>query len=119
MADWLRARLPQSVVCASPAQRTQQTAAAWGAPFLTETALSPDALAQDIITWLQVTLTQAPLILVGHQPTLGQVAAGLMTGQHAPWAVKRGAIWWLRQGEPESGGAQWTLRAVLAPSDLA
>lgn len=118
MADWLRARLPTSVVCASPAQRAQQTAAAWGAPFLTEAVLSPEAPAQDLIAWLQVTLSPVPLILVGHQPILGQVAAGLMTGQCAPWVVKKGAIWWLQRRERALGAAQWVLRAVLSPAEL-
>ena len=48
---------------------------------------------------------------MGHQPTLGMTAAGLMTGgdMHA-WNVRKGAIVWIARK-----GRENVLRAALAP----
>ena len=34
-------------------------------------------------------------MVVGHQPTLGQVAALALTGKAADWSIKKGAAWWI------------------------
>jgi phosphohistidine phosphatase len=55
--------------------------------------------------------------VVGHQPTLGHVAALLLSGTPAEWAVKKGAIFWLThrlRGEQ----SQVVLRAALSPELL-
>ncbi len=56
-------------------------------------------------------------MLVGHQPTLGRVAALLMTGQESDWTIRKGAVWWLEIDAP-SGEALARLRALVGP-DLA
>jgi phosphohistidine phosphatase SixA len=33
------------------------------------------------------------VIVVGHQPTLGQLATLLLAGVEADWTIKKGAIW--------------------------
>ena len=57
---------------------------------------------------------QSAALIVGHQPTLGRVAARLLSGQDAEWSVRKGALWWLsahmRNDEPQT-----TLRASLTP----
>ena len=58
-----------------------------------------------------------PVLLIGHQPTLGQVAALLLSGQAQPWAVRKGAVWWLRSRDRE-GSAQVVLHAVMGPDGL-
>ena len=58
-----------------------------------------------------------PVLVVGHQPTLGQVAALVLTGQPLPWAVKKGAVWWLRTRDRE-GDEQVVLQAVQSPDCL-
>jgi phosphohistidine phosphatase len=57
-----------------------------------------------------------PVIVVGHQPTLGQAAAKLMTGASATWAVRKGAIWWLRLRERDGG--EVVLQTVLSPDQV-
>ena len=57
------------------------------------------------------------MLLVGHQPTLGVVAAWLITELPQPWAIKKGAVWWLRDRDRE-GGAQVVLQAAMAPDCL-
>jgi phosphohistidine phosphatase len=54
------------------------------------------------------------VLIVGHQPTLGLLAARLLTGQDQPWSVRKGAVWWLRSRERE-GDEQVVLHAVMPP----
>ena len=55
--------------------------------------------------------------MIGHQPTLGLVAAYLLANQPQPWAIKKGAVWWLRNRDRE-GGAQVVLQTVMGPEFL-
>jgi phosphohistidine phosphatase len=55
--------------------------------------------------------------LVGHQPTLGRLAAWLLAGEPADWTIKKGALWWFssRAGHDD---AQTVLRTVVSPDLL-
>jgi len=57
------------------------------------------------------------VLVVGHQPTLGQIAALLLSGEEQDWTIKKGAVWWIsnrvRQNE-----MQTVLRCALAPDML-
>lgn len=96
MGAWLNQQLPADArILASPAQRTRQTAAALGRKFEIEPRLFTDA---DVDSYLEASAwgsSTETRLLIGHQPTLGQLAALLMCGQPLPWSVKKGAIWWL------------------------
>ena len=41
------------------------------------------------------------VLIVGHQPTLGQLAALLMTGEDYEWDIKKASAWWFSQREAE------------------
>ncbi|MDE2584439.1 MAG: histidine phosphatase family protein [Betaproteobacteria bacterium] len=115
MAAWLRQRLPQDLrILVSPAVRCQQTAQALGLPFETNRQLGPDAPVTDLLAAAGWPDARGAVLIVGHQPTLGHLAALLLSGQEAPWTVKKGAVWWfsnrVRQGE-----SQTVLRAVMPP----
>ena len=85
--------------------------------------------AQRMAEWLNHVLPETtrwpdsrePVLVVGHQPTLGQVAAYLMAGApalHGPaWAIRKGAVWWLRHRERE-GGSEVVLAAVRGADKL-
>lgn len=98
MAGWLNQHLPAHThILASPAVRTRQTAEALGRPFEIDTRLFTDASVSDHLAacgW-QHAQDERTVLIIGHQPTLGQLAAQLMCGQPLPWSVKKGAIWWL------------------------
>jgi phosphohistidine phosphatase len=118
MAAFLRPRLPHDThILVSPARRTQQTAQALTKNFDTETAIAPGASPQAILEatgWLE---GGGCVLIVGHQPSLGEVAALLMTGAPVYWSIKKGAVWWL--GRREREGAQETvLRLAIAPDLL-
>ncbi|MGD9834351.1 MAG: phosphohistidine phosphatase SixA [Piscinibacter sp.] len=118
MADWLNHRIAHSTrVLVSPALRCQQTAKALGRKFRTVEAIAPAASPQALLEAVRWPESSEPVLVVGHQPTLGQVAALLLAGQAQPWSVKKGAAWWLRSRDRE-GSAQVVLHAVMGPDAL-
>lgn len=118
MAEWLNRRLAHSTrVLASPAVRCQQTAAALGRSFKTVATIAPDASIEAVLKAARWPDASEPVLVVGHQPTLGLVAAWLLAEMPQPWAVKKGAVWWLRNRDRE-GGAQVVLHAVVGPDSL-
>jgi phosphohistidine phosphatase len=54
---------------------------------------------------------------VGHQPTLGHVAALLMSGTDMDWSVRKGAVIWI-ENRARGGGEEAVLRAVMTPEML-
>ena len=118
MAAWLNQRLSASTrVLVSPAKRTQQTAQALRRPFKTVDALHPQASVDDLLAAARWPLAKEAVLIVGHQPTLGMLAARLLTGQDLAWSVKKGAVWWLRSRERD-GETQVTMHAVQGPDFL-
>ena len=115
MAEWLNRQLPSSTrVLASPARRAQQTAAALDRRVKTVPALAPDGSVEALLHAVRWPDSREPVLVVGHQPTLGLAAAYLLAGQPRAWAVRKGAVWWLRARERE-GVRQVVLHAVMAP----
>jgi phosphohistidine phosphatase len=115
IAQWLLQRLPAKfVVLASPARRAQDTAQALGAPFRTVTALAPGAAVRDILGAADWPGRKNAVVVVGHQPDLGRVAALLVSGTEASWSVKKGGLWWLSDRVRDES-AQVVVRAVVAP----
>ncbi len=121
MARWLREQMKSDQaawrVIASPAVRTQQTAAALQMPVETIDSIAPDAPPQAILNAANWPHSTFNVIVVGHQPTLGMVAARLLNGVDGYVSVKKGATWWFETRE--RGGAQQTvLKAMTLPESL-
>jgi phosphohistidine phosphatase len=114
MAAWLESRLPKGTrILSSPATRCQQTAEALG-KFKETPAIGVGASAQDVLAAAGWPDAATSVVVVGHQPTLGEVAALLQGGAEEEWSVKKGGIWWFSSRERE-GGLEVVLRAVLSP----
>lgn len=118
IAKWLKPRLPKKIkILVSPAVRTQQTAHALALPFEVEPKIAVGADVADCIGAADWPNQSGTVLLVGHQPTLGRIAALLLSGTEADWSFKKGALWWLsrrsRQGEDQT-----VLRAVMSPDLL-
>jgi phosphohistidine phosphatase len=97
MAEWLGRHLPSTAkVLVSPARRCQQTAQALERKSKTVPALAPDGTVESLLAAARWPDAREPVLVVGHQPTLGLAAAYLMAGVTMPWSVKKGALWWLR-----------------------
>ena len=118
MAHWLNQRLHRATrVIASPARRTQQTAGALERAFHTSEALAPGTTVDALLEAAGWPGAAHPVLLVGHQPTLGLAAARLLGGQEQPWSVRKGAVWWLRRRVRE-GQPQVLLLAMISPELL-
>ncbi|MGL4575883.1 MAG: phosphohistidine phosphatase SixA [Burkholderiaceae bacterium] len=121
MAQWLDQRLPAGArILASPAKRAQQTAAALialGRKCKTVQQIAPERGASDILAAAEWPESRHPVLVIGHQPALGEAAAWLVGGAPLPWSIKKGAVWWIRQRvrghEPQN-----TLIAVQSPDLL-
>lgn len=115
VAKWLAKRLPDDTrVLVSPARRAQQTAKALTKKFEicdeAGTATVPAMLVK-AAGWPD---GDGTVLVVGHQPVVGQTVALLLNGEASDWGFKKGAIWWLSS----SGRGAAVIRAVIAP-DLA
>lgn len=121
MAAWLLARLPpKTIVLVSPTERTQQTAHALGLPFEIEPKIGIGADPADLIAatdWPNGRGKAHAVIVVGHQPTLGRLAALLLAGEEADWAVRKGAVWWFSRRKREAD-EQTVLRAMVGADVL-
>jgi len=118
MAGWLKSRLPEDArILVSPALRTQQTASALSRDFNTVDALAPGASAQAILSAAGWPRAGGTVVIVGHQPTLGEVLAQLLANGNASWSVKKGAVWWLTNRK-RGGSAETILKASLTPDLL-
>ncbi len=115
MAQWLDARLPDSCrILVSPAERTQQTVQALQRKYRTLPELAPGASAATVLAAANWPDSREPVLVVGHQPTLGFVVSLLLSGQEAYWSIRKGAVWWLSHRAREETGAV-VVKAALAP----
>jgi len=122
MAKWLLERMPRhSRILVSPATRTQQTASALELPFETTPQVGLSATPESILAaagWPHASPHGLGTVLVvGHQPTLGHVAALLMSGTDMDWSVRKGAVVWI-ENRARGGGEEAVLRAAMTPEML-
>lgn len=113
MAEWLDSKLPDNCrILVSPAVRAQQTAQALGRKFKTSPALATDAGAEDILRAAHWPDSREAVLIVGHQSTLGQVAALLIAGIRQDWMIRKGNVVWIERRDDDG---QSYLKAVLGP----
>ena len=119
MADWLDRNLPETCrILVSPATRTLQTAEALGRKFKVHPDLAPDKTAAQLLAAANWPDSREPVLIIGHQPTLGQVAAQLIGQQEQEWSIRKGNVWWIAQRERGDITSNY-LRAVMAPELIA
>lgn len=118
MGIWLRQQGPKPLrILVSPALRTRQTAKALDLPFEINRQLAPQANATDLLAASGWPDAGGAVLLVGHQPALGQLAALLLAGEEAPWTIKKGALWWF-SNRVRAGESQTVLRCAIGPELL-
>lgn len=127
VAEWLNRFLPEGTrVLCSPALRSQQTAEALGRKFKLMEALAPEGSVDSLLAAARWPEAKEPVLVIGHQPTLGLAAAYLMTGarlsgEHESalraWSIKKGSVWWLRHRPREDRG-EVVLVAVRSPEQI-
>ena len=97
MAQWLDRQLHEGTrILCSPARRTEQTALALGRKYKLRAELAPGGSVEDLLALARWPEGKSSLLVVGHQPMLGQAIARLIDLQEQDCAVRKGALWWLR-----------------------
>jgi phosphohistidine phosphatase len=118
MAQWLQRHLPKKTrILVSPAERTQQTAHPLQMAYELEPKVGAGGTAKQLLDAVGWPDHDSTVLVIGHQPTLGQVAASLLGGKIGDLTVKKGGVWWFShrvRGIEE----QVVLRAVMNPDFL-
>ncbi len=118
MAEWLERQLPEGVrILSSPAVRAEQTVKAMQRKYKIRDALSPGASVDDLIEAAGWPDAKYPVLLVGHQPSLGQLAARLLHMEEDACPIRKGAVWWLRNRQREEGH-QTIIVSVTVPDRI-
>jgi phosphohistidine phosphatase len=118
MANWLDRQLPESTrILVSPARRSEQTVQLLGRKFKIRSELAPDASVAQLLELVQWPGAKGTVLVVGHQPTLGQTIAQLIGLSATECSVKKGAVWWLRNREREAH-SQTVVVTVQSPEVL-
>ncbi len=119
---WLYRALPaRTLVYCSPARRAEETAVALGREMHTLAELAPSLPIDPVLEALgwnaAASPGSAPVLLVGHQPQLGQIVARLIGLQQTECAIRKGSVWWLRS-RVRDGRTEVRVITVLGPELL-
>lgn len=115
---WLDRHLPDGTrVLCSPALRCQQTALALGRKFKLRDELAPGTSASGVLEVAQWPSARHPVMIVGHQPALGETLAQLLRVSTGQCVIRKGAVWWLRTRERD-GDDQTLVWAVQSPETV-
>ena len=113
MAEWLRGHIDKEWrILVSPAKRTLQTVDPLGFEFEEDESVGLSASVKTVLGAAGWPDGEEDVVVVGHQPTLGEVAAKLL-GTTEEVAIKKGAVWWFVSRDGDAA-----LRAVLGPEDV-
>lgn len=117
MAAWLKPRLGKDwKILASPARRAIETVTPLERDYEVCGRIDTSSGPGDVIREAQWPGGKRNVVVVGHQPTLGEVAGRLM-GEGGEVAFRKGAIWWFATRERD-GTTETVLKAVLNPELL-
>jgi phosphohistidine phosphatase len=116
MVAWLADRLaPDTRILVSPALRCRETAAALARATTMVEALAPGGSAAALLSAAGWPDAAGAVLVVGHQPTLGDAAVRALgeSGHGRPF--EKAAVCWLRV---EPGRADARVHASMRPDDL-
>jgi phosphohistidine phosphatase len=117
MADWLRHHLgPEWRIVVSPAKRALETVKPLDRPFEVCESVGTDATVASVLEEAGWPDGERPVMVVGHQPTLGEVAAQLM-GTTEQTHIRKCAVWWF-DSRDHGAGRETVLRVVIDPELL-
>lgn len=114
MADWLLERMDKHTrIVVSPAVRAYQTANALGRDYETAVEIAPGADGVHVLAAAGWPDTRGTVLVVGHQPTLGEAASLLLFGEARPLSIKKGGVLWLTN-RVRGNAPQTVLRAAMS-----
>lgn len=115
VAAWLKERLPKdAVVLVSAARRASETARALTRKYETSSDVGISATPRSVLKAAGWPRGDGTVVVVGHQPVLGQTAALVLTGTEASWTVRKGSAWWITSRDEDDVA----VRAVISPDML-
>ncbi len=118
VAKWLNAKLPENArIIVSPAQRAQQTAAALGKPFLTDENVGLSATVKGVLAAVNWPNVKGTVVIIGHQPTLGEVATLLISGDPMALSFQTGELRWFNSTDKQ-GAIMSVLQHDIYPGML-
>ena len=118
MAAWLDRQLPERArIVVSPARRCEQTALALGRKYRLRPEIAPGSSPAKLLELVLWPLAKLPVLVIGHQPTLGQTISQLLGLQEGDCPIKKGALWWLRNRDRD-GYSQTVVVTVQSPEVL-
>lgn len=115
MAAWLDRQLSDGVkILCSPARRCEQTVLPLGRKYKIREELAPNASPEAVLDAAQWPAAKQAVLIVGHQPTLGETAAKLLGMKPQELTIRKGAVWWFRCRERD-GQEETVLVAAISP----
>jgi len=118
MSQWLDRQFPEGIrVTSSPAVRCEQTVKALGRKVKYKSELLPNASLDDLLATAGWPDSKMSVLIVGHQPVLGQAVAYLLGFTNGECSVRKGAVWWLRS-RVRDGDTQTVVVSVQTPELL-
>lgn len=118
MAKWLDSKLPDNArILVSPAVRCEQTVVSLGRKYKICPELSPSGSVDDLLALTHWPDSKYPVVVVGHQPTLGQVVNRLLGLDGIDISLRKGSLWWLRS-RLRDGQRQALVVTVQSPDFL-
>jgi len=118
MAAWLNQVLPEGThVLVSPAARALETADALEREYKVVEDLAPGEDAAHLLNVTGWPDAKGAVLVVGHQPTLGEAGSLLLFGEGRGMSLKKGGVVWLTnrvRGEMP----QTVLKAAMTPELL-
>ncbi len=118
MSQWLDRQLPEGVrIISSPAVRCEQTVKPLGRKVKFKSEILPNASLDDLLVTSGWPDSKMSVLIVGHQPVLGQAIAYLLGLPNGECSVRKGAIWWLRS-RVRDGITQTIVVSVQTPELL-
>ncbi len=116
MAAWLKPRLPENLrILVSPALRTRETADALQMNYVMTNELYTETDSDALLRLAAWPEGASDVLLIGHQPMLGELAARVVTGQAHAWDIDKASVWWF---ESRRVPGHATVKAVLSPALL-
>jgi phosphohistidine phosphatase len=118
MSQWLDRQLPEGVrIISSPAVRCEQTVKPLGRKVKYKSEILPNASLDDLLVTSGWPDSKMSVLIVGHQPVLGQAIAYLLGLPNGDCSVRKGAVWWLRS-RVRDGVTQTIVVSVQTPELL-
>ena len=120
MAGWLKTQIPdpsELTLLVSPATRARQTAEAFSHEFEIVHEVGLGASVNQILVAANWPYAKGTVIVVGHQPTLGEVAQILQPDIPPGLSFRKGSVWWF-QYRKKNAAAETVLHTVKYPESL-